>query len=81
MLGQGLPLLWAARPAGDRAELRAAVDVLTGLLVVVLVVELLVVWLDVAALAIAAPPPATAAVSASVVSMGVIRWLKLIHLL
>jgi hypothetical protein len=36
---------------------------------------------DVAALAIAAPPPATAAVTARVVRSGLIRWDKLVHLL
>jgi hypothetical protein len=36
---------------------------------------------DVAAFAIAAPPPATAAVRASVVRRGFIRWLNVIHLL
>jgi hypothetical protein len=35
----------------------------------------------VAAFAIAAPPPATAAVTASVVRRGFIRWLNVIHLL
>jgi len=44
---------------------------------VLAVVELL----DVAAFAIAAPPPATAAVTASVVRIGLIRWLILVHLL
>jgi hypothetical protein len=46
----------------------------------VLVDEVLgvVALVDVAALAIAAPPPATAAVRASVVRRGLIRWLKLV---
>jgi hypothetical protein len=50
------------------------VEVLVGAL------EWLVELLEVAALAIAAPPPATAAVTASVVSNGLIRW-DMVHLL
>ena len=50
-------------------ELLAPVEVLVA--GVLAVVELL----DVAAFAIAAPPPATAAVTASVVRIGLIRWL------
>lgn len=58
-------------PLGARLDCGVVV-VLAGVVLWV-VVELDGVELDVAALAIAAPPPATAAVTASVVSMGVSR--------
>jgi hypothetical protein len=40
-----------------------------------------VVLEEVAAFAIAAPPPTSAPVTASVVRMGLIRWLIMVHLL
>jgi hypothetical protein len=79
MLGQFFELPWAWAPIGAVVPFWAPVE----LLVVVLAGALLVVdaALDVvAALAIAAPPPATVAVIARAVSSGLIRW-YMVHLL
>jgi len=60
---------------GCDAALPEPVDVLVAGALLLVAVEV------VAAFAIAAPPPATAAVTASVVRRGFIRWLNVIHLL
>jgi hypothetical protein len=81
MLGQflELPRAWAPICAGRAgapfwALGELLVEVLAGVLAVLAVLDV------VAALAIAAPPPATLAVMASVVSIGLIRW-YMVHLL
>ncbi len=81
MLGQLCELPDRALPPGivpgrGAAPWLALVDVPVGDVVVVVGVVVGVLLLDVAALAIAAPPPARAPVTASVVSSGLSLWDK-----